>query len=397
MKKEKILRNILIALTIIMIVLFIYVLATREDEGKKPVLPPKEEETEDISYVNDENIKLDLFDYFKMENHNQNMIYSPLSINYAINMLYDGAANNTKTQIDKLRRDLTKYNNYEKNLNIANGLFIKPGVNIKQNYIDGLKNRYNAEIYNELNINTINSWVKKNTLGLIDKAADELDPSTVVFLVNALAIDMEWEHPFESGAGMTFNGKGLYQNMKNTVFSEDVLYSKEDNAVLLPLKQYGDTKLEVMLVMPENLPEYINNLTAEDITKIDNNFKKVTEDGLTIVAPKFKYDYQLSFKEDLIKQGLTDMFTEAADFSNMSEEEQLIVTDAIHKATIDFSTEGVKAAAITGFGMKNGSVLGIHDTITFDKPFMYIIRDSKTKDIWFIGKVYEPTKMNESE
>ena len=290
MKKEKILRNILIALTIIMIVLFIYVLATREEEEdiKKP-----EEETEDISYVNDENIKLDLFDYFKMENHNQNMIYSPLSINYAINMLYDGAANNTRTQLDTLRRDLTKYNNYDKNLNIANGLFIKPGVNIKESYINGLKSRYNAEVYNKLDIAEINSWVKKNTLGLIDKAADELDPSTVVFLVNALAIDMEWEHPFESGVGMNFNGKGLYQNMKNTVFSEDVLYSKDDNAVLLPLKQYGDTKLEVMLVMPENLPEYINNLTEEDIAKVDNNFKKVTEDGLTIVAPKFKYDYQL--------------------------------------------------------------------------------------------------------
>ena len=393
MKKEKILRNILIALTIIMIVLFIYVLATREEEEdiKKP-----EEETEDISYVNDENIKLDLFDYFKMENHNQNMIYSPLSINYAINMLYDGAANNTRTQLDTLRRDLTKYNNYDKNLNIANGLFIKPGVNIKESYINGLKSRYNAEVYNKLDITEINSWVKKNTLGLIDKAADELDPSTVVFLVNALAIDMEWEHPFESGVGMNFNGKGLYQNMKNTVFSEDVLYSKEDNAVLLPLKQYGDTKLEVMLVMPENLPEYINNLTEEDIAKVDNNFKKVTEDGLTIVAPKFKYDYQLSFKEDLIKQGITDMFSDNADFTNMSDGD-LSVTDAIHKATIDFSTEGVKAAAITGISFKNGAVLGIHDSITFDKPFMYIIRDSKTKNIWFIGKVYEPTKMEESK
>lgn len=90
------------------------------------------------------------------------------------------------------------------------------------------------------------------------------------------------------------------------------------------------------------------------------------------------------------------MFSDNADFTNMSDGD-LSVTDAIHKATIDFSIEGVKAAAITGFGMKNGAILGIHDTITFDKPFMYIIRDTKTKDIWFIGKVYEPTKMNESE
>ena len=46
-------------------------------------------------------------------------------------------------------------------------------------------------------------------------------------------------------------------------------------------------------------------------------------------------------------------------------------------------------------GMKNGS--SCNETITFDKPFMYIIRDTKTKDIWFIGKVYEPTKMEESK
>ena len=35
--------------------------------------------------------------------------------------------------------------------------------------------------------------------------------------------------------------------------------------------------------------------------------------------------------------------------------------------------------------------------ITFDKPYMFIIRDKDNKEVWFAGTVYEPISCDESE
>ena len=77
----------------------------------------------------------------------------------------------------------------------------------------------------------------------------------------------------------------------------------------------------------------------------------------------------------------------------------LYVGEAIHKTHIDLNEKGTKAAAVTYFGMyKATSVMKQPERVkvTFDKPFMYMIRDSKTKEILFFGTVYEPNKWNGS-
>ena len=73
--------------------------------------------------------------------------------------------------------------------------------------------------------------------------------------------------------------------------------------------------------------------------------------------------------------------------------EKLYVSDALHKANIDFTEKGVKAAAVTAFAiMSKGMFMEKQQPIeiNINKPFIYFIRDKKTKEIWFVGTVYEP-------
>ena len=74
--------------------------------------------------------------------------------------------------------------------------------------------------------------------------------------------------------------------------------------------------------------------------------------------------------------------------------------DAKHKANIEFSNDGIKAAAATAMGGA-GATSGPYFEhlfkvpvkeidVTFDKPYMYIIRDKSTGEVWFTGTVYEP-------
>ena len=79
--------------------------------------------------INNETIEQSNFsvNFLKLENSNQNMIYSPLSIKYALKMLNEGANGNTKTQIENIigDMDLTKYNNIDGILSLANGVYIR--------------------------------------------------------------------------------------------------------------------------------------------------------------------------------------------------------------------------------------------------------------------------------
>ena len=97
--------------------------------------------------------------------------------------------------------------------------------------------------------------------------------------------------------------------------------------------------------------------------------------------------------------GITDAFDEnLADFSNMSDTE-LYVSDALHKADIDFSEESVKAAAVT-VGTISTASIGENDEpeeIKIDRPFLFFIKDKSTDEIWFVGTVYEPNSWDDDK
>ena len=351
--------------------------------------------------------------FLKMENNKSNMIYSPLSIKYALNMLKDGANGNTQKQIDSLigNEKVTKYENIGNNLSLANSVFIRDTFsnNIKDDYKDLLINNYNAELkYDPFkNAKEVNNWIEKQTLGQIKNMLKDntvSNPDCKMILINALAIDMEWADSFseEDTHGRSFyleNGeevKATMMNQKNE--SEDVSYYVDNNitALSMNLEEYDNVQMECVVIMPDsNLHDYINSFSLDNLDKINKNFKKAsdTKAGLDISIPRFSYDYDLSLKDDLIDLGVKDAFDSSlADFSNMTDKSEFYVSEALHKANIDFSEKGVKAAAATVIYVTEGMVLEEEKPIeiNINKPFMYIIRDKETNEIWFVGTVYKP-------
>lgn len=351
--------------------------------------------------------------FLQMENNKKNMIYSPLSVKYALKMLNEGANGNTKAEIERIigELNLTKYNNIDKTLSLANGLYIKDTYSreIKEEFKNILSEKYNAEInYDSFNnAKNINNWIEKKTLGIIKNMLnDELvqNPDSRIFLINALAIDMKWEEPFnfKDTSGEEFylenNNKMIATMMNKETKRDNVAYYKEKDVIALSmdLKKYNDTQLEFVAIMPEeNLSEYIETFTIKEFNNMIKEFTKASEtkNGIDISMPKFSYDYDLKLKDDLINLGITEAFDKnIADFSNISSE-RLYLNDALHKANIDFTEEGVKAAAVTVMAIMDTAL--ITDTnkpveIKINKPFIYLIRDKGTGEIWFVGTVYEP-------
>ena len=164
----------------------------------------------------------------------------------------------------------------------------------------------------------------------------------------------------------------------------------------------------------DELSTYIKNMKADSISKVINEMKEVKYDSfeegvITQIKgniPLFKYDYKFELQKDLEELGITNIFDKnKVDLSNMVEGPS-IVNKSFHSANIEFSNDGIKAAAVTVIGDRGSTGGGcqyeeyIYDVpvkkidLTFDKPYLFLIRDKSTGEVWFAGTVYEPTKNN---
>lgn len=212
--------------------------------------------------------------------------------------------------------------------------------------------------------------------------------------------------------------KEIKTGYKQISSSTDFLFYDDDNVKVFAkdLKEYSNTTLQYVGIMPkkDSLDTYIKNMKAENINTLINNLKPIELDSfkdgviteITGYIPMFKFDYELALKDDLGKLGITDVFDkDKADLSNLSSSNAFIDKVA-HKANIEFSNDGIKAGAVTALTGKGSAGCGFdyqYDVpvekidLTFDNPYMFIIRDKDTGEVWFSGTVYEPIKFQAQE
>lgn len=514
----------LIIITIILVIIVAGVLVflkakknnSKPDDNKQNQVEVKRENKYSEYQLKDNTLSnFDLY-FLQLENNKKNMIYSPLSIKYVLEMLNSGAAGETKNQItDILGTYVNKKYTNNRNMSFANALFVRNSYkdSIKTSYIDTLLNQYNATVtYDDFkSANTINNWVSNKTFKLINKAFDDSDIKDYDFvLANALAIDMDWVNKIqdlynnyivdykhekfyeyvtpltESGyrelafkdynkktnavefaavvnkydiinelgednirktvsddySSWLKNGGNDYYAMcsedSSTLEEEDKLdldkYVKElsanyqtissstdfqfyvDDSVKVfakDLKKYNGTTLQYIGIMPTdgNLSNYIKNINASSLSELISKINPIAfdsfKDGVITdihgYIPMFKFDYKLDLVNDLNTLGIKDVFdSNKANLSNLTTDKAYI-GGARHKATIDFSNDGIKAGAFTAGGGAGAGGCGydyqfkvpVEDIdLTFDKPYMFIIRDKDTNEVWFAGTVYEPTEFS---
>ena len=391
-------KRIILIILIILIVLLLSFLIYRRISNKKKNIEPINITTS--------------FDYDMIHianNEESNYLISPFSIAYALSILKEGATNNTKVQIEKVlgNYNLKKVNNFENRIGLANALFIKDEYknDIKETYINNIKDNYDGEIlFDEFKTpDVINNWASEKTNKMINNVIDNIDKDYVLGIMNAIAIDVEWKYKFEGEN--TY--KQTFNNLDNTKVNVDMMHSTNDivliqnekaKGIIKDYNTYGDNELEFIAILPkDDIKEYINNFNKEELNSLLNNITKPSEQlDIKLTIPKFKYNYDYNnFKDDLISLGIKDAFDkETASFMNIETESShlnLYVSEAVHKSVIDLNENGTKAAAITYFGLsKNTAIMPSKDVINivFDKPFLYIIKDKNSDNIWFFGTVY---------
>ena len=113
--------------------------------------------------------------------------------------------------------------------------------------------------------------------------------------------------------------------------------------------------------------------------------------SVNLEMPRFTTESSFSLSEQLQALGLEQAFDpNRADFSAMTGQKDLYISDAIHKAFIDVNEEGTEAAAATAIGMSTTSMPTESYDISLDRPFIYVIYEQTTNTIVFMGRFVAP-------
>ena len=352
---------------------------------------------------------------------NKNLFFSPFSISEALAMTYAGAGGTTASQLQSTmhftlpgarlnaafdaidlaltQRPATTPGAVPLTLNIANSMWGEATYTFKQPFLDTLATNYGAGVYRadfknapDAARTAINNWVAGKTenkiLNLL--SSSDITNLTRFVLVNAVYFNGGWSAPFSTSATTagTFHGvsgDSTAQMMKETA---DFYYGTGSGwrAIRLPY----DGGLTFTAILPDNLATFESSFNTATLASIDSSLQ------FTLVAltmPKFKIPgATFSVKGALQTLGTTALFG-AADLSGIAspQDGNLVVSDVLHQAYISVDEKGTEAAAATAvIGGPTSAGPGPQPPqpviLTLDKPFIFLIRDSATGAIVFLGR-----------
>jgi serpin B len=152
---------------------------------------------------------------------------------------------------------------------------------------------------------------------------------------------------------------------------------------------YGQGNFVMDVILPDRsgggTDAFLSTLTGQNFeTWLENMHERETD----ISFPKFKYGYKKKLKDILSDMGMSVAFSDFADFSNISDL-KLKINEVTHQAFIETNEEGTEAAAATVVEIVTTSMPIIY-TLNIDHSFLYIIRETTTNTILFMGRVDNP-------
>lgn len=355
------------------------------------------------------------FDYSLIKetnkNKNSNYLISPYSIKTVLSIIKDGADNSSLKELNDVMGNFRRANIISKNvIGDANLLLINKEYKdeINKNYVNKIEKNYDAEIkYSNITPNNINKWVDNKTNHMIPTLVDSVNPETIMAIINAISMKASWDSEFDCKNTHISEFNTIDGSIINTIMmvSNDAQYIEDDTAkgIIKKYKTYKNddhkkVNLEFVAIMPnDGIDSYIENFNNEEFRNLLSTKDKYKNEDVSLKLPRFKYNYNFSnLMNVLINMGIKSIFNEkTADLSKMTESnsKDLYIGSIKQKSYIEVNEKGTKASAAT-IATVDENAANVPIDIEFDKPFIYIIKQSNSDDILFFGVVYTPTLAN---
>jgi serpin B len=237
----------------------------------------------------------------------------------------------------------------------------------------------------------INGWVSDQTERRIPEllVPGVLTSDTRLTLVNAVYLKAAWQTPFPENATLPGSftlagGTTVEVPMMAATLSVPYAAGEGWQAVELP---YIGGALAMTIILPDDLDAFEAAVTVDQLDAIIGD---LSEHGVTLSMPKFGIETKAMLADLLARLGMPTAFGGGADFSGITAEEALVISDVVHQANIDVDEKGTEAAAATAVVMR-GSSSPDQVTLRVDRPFLFALRDVQTGTMLFLGRVSDPS------
>lgn len=342
-----------------------------------------------------------------------NFCISPLSISAALGMTWTGAKGNTADEmaemlgfadmntqeIKEVYKVLLNYlisSDPKAVLEIANSIWYRQGFSVIPSFLQDNQNYFNAEVNAAdfslpATVDLINNWVSDNTHGKIKSIVSQIDPATVMFLINATYFKGDWTYRFEEENTHTsdFNlasGSSVQVDMMKQEADLETLSNNLVQGVRLP---YGNGRFYMLALLPANgnsIKDVLDQLDESTWQEWMGEFTQTN--SLDLYLPKFKFKFKKPLRDMLLTLGMEDAFSPGiADFTGINAQGDLYVSEVQHKTFIDVNEKGTEAAAVTSVVI---NVTSVGPYLSFNQPFLFFIVEKHTGFVIFSGKVAEP-------
>ncbi|XP_054166890.1 uncharacterized protein LOC128964328 [Oppia nitens] len=373
----------------------------------------------ELSKLSEQNNRLSL-NLLNVLPQNQNNFYSPLSIQYSLYMLLNGANGRTDTEIKTLfgikqNETINTLNNDIKStlnsmgdknnlidfvIRFANRILISKNFNLSTNYESIIREKFLSAIdsvdfrSNSANItDDINEWIRQQTNGKIDKLFNNLNNDTLFVISNALYLSAVWEYPFDNYSTIDTDFYGYLRTTKVPTMRQMRKYRYTDsrtlNASVLELPFIEESNISMIIILPnDGLNKTIESLTLDSLNNEINRLYNKSKSQVNLTFPKFELETEYNLQNPLKQLGLSTVFESNADLSGITGSRNVHVSQAIHKAVFKVTETGAEASAAVGLvGVPHIWIPPVE--VKVDKPFIFIIRDINTGLILFLGQVLD--------
>lgn len=340
----------------------------------------------------------------------KSFVISPASAKFAMNMAALGAGEGSSTEKELLelfgygsktemsdvsKKLIEELNREDGSLSAKNSVWVSDMAGeLNPDYKSGLTDIFSAESFSydltsQAFVDVLNNWVEKNTNGLIQQMLSEPLPDDArLALVNTLYFKNKWEKPFgDRYPGGFYGADGYNENAPAMRVTENMSYSAGETFKSVRLNYTDGSSMKIFLPADENklVTDIITEMSEEELSAA--LMPNYSNEKVALTMPPFECDYKASIADMFKSLGVKDCFTQGiADFSGITSEEKLFISDVIQSAKIICDEEGTEAAAAT-----MGIAMLMHAepdpiVLTVDRPFLYTI-ESPSGETLFMGVI----------
>ncbi len=345
-------------------------------------------------------------DLYSHSSEGQNVLTSPLSADTALSMIEPGARGATLSSLAaaldqsgissaafeagwsgllrRLSNDLGPVT-----LHVAVSAWMQRGVYFERPYLEALASGFGDEAFEAdfsghlyEAVAAINAWVSNETAGRIRNILDpqSLDPQTVLVLANALHFRAQWASSldFRSEGSLQFHtaaGEVVEVPAMSDQSRLEVATTSAYTAVQLP---YAGGRFTAILVEPHgSMASFLARLTPSSIASISDS----TSGRLVLLnVPTLSLSNNFAMVPALERLGMDRLFTPQADLSLISP--TAVDVSSVEQANrLVLTTWGTDFASSTVVGIAGLAAPVPAARVTFDRPFLYVLRDGQTGTI----------------